>query len=145
MYLYPQLLELSVNLLLANDECGAKDFDKIVTVVQNGVPLATLVSLITKKPLVIVKRRKESLLLDYYEEPVREGDGSISFLYVRKDYVRKGDKFLFVDDVIRSGKTLLSVKNLIDKAGASIVGALTLVSLDPESVKSLGFSVCKLL
>jgi Adenine/guanine phosphoribosyltransferases and related PRPP-binding proteins len=82
---------------------------------------------------------------EYYEEPIRESDGSISFLYLRKDLVQKGDRFLFVDDLIRTGRTLSSVRKLVERAGGVINGALVLISVD-ESFSSLqGLKVCKLL
>ncbi|MCG2871044.1 MAG: phosphoribosyltransferase [Sulfolobales archaeon] len=145
IYLYPQLLEISLNVLLTNKKCSADSYDKVITVIQNGVPLAALVAHITKKPLVIVKKRKESVTQEYYEEPIRESDGSISFLYLRKDLVQKGDRFLFVDDLIRTGRTLSSVRKLVERAGGAINGALVLISVD-ESFSSLqGLKVCKLL
>ncbi len=50
-----------------------------------------------------------------------------------------------MDDLIRTGRTLSSVRKLVERAGGVVNGALVLISVD-ESFSSLqGLKVCKLL
>jgi Adenine/guanine phosphoribosyltransferases and related PRPP-binding proteins len=104
------------------------DITKVVGIASNGIPFATIVASILEKPLIISKKHKDSTQIQYIEENIRESNGVISTIYLRGDYISKKDKILIVDDVIRSGKTLLSLYNLIGKANANVVGALIIAT-----------------
>ncbi|MCH4814422.1 MAG: phosphoribosyltransferase family protein [Saccharolobus sp.] len=124
---YPNLLRTFLELYLIKLN-KVNDITKVVGIASNGIPFATIVASILEKPLVISKKHKDSTQIQYIEENVRESNGVISTIYLRGDYISKKDKILIVDDVIRSGKTLLSLYNLIGKANASVVGALIIAT-----------------
>ncbi len=48
---------------------------------------------------------------------------------MHKDAINKGDRFLIIDDLLATGGTVGAVKKMIEKNGASVVGALFLVEL----------------
>lgn len=52
----------------------------------------------------------------------------ISPIYIREDLIKKNDKVLIVDDVLRTGKTFLALSNLAAKAGAKIEAAVIIAS-----------------
>ena len=142
VYFFPNLLDLAINSVLSA-KCKVP-FNKIITVVQNGVPFASFVASVAKRPLIIVKKHKESVDFDYFEEPLMESNGVITSLYLRKDLIEKDDQLLFVDDVIRSGKTFSAVKRLVEKAKAKISGVLVITSLTDLS-RDVGIPFCKLI
>ncbi|AEE93644.1 phosphoribosyltransferase [Acidianus hospitalis W1] len=126
LLLYPNLLKLLLELYLT--KLMQKDaVDKIFSIATNGVPFATIASLILDKPLLIAKKHKDSINLEYYEESLKETDSVVNNIYLRKDLIKKNDRILIVDDVIKSGKTISSSIKLLQKAGARVVGILVLV------------------
>ncbi|TRM85816.1 phosphoribosyltransferase, partial [Sulfolobus sp. A20-N-G8] len=60
------------------------------------------------------------------------GNGIVSSIYIREDYISKKDKILIVDDVIRSGKTLQALYNLAKKVNAKVSGALIIATNTDE-------------
>ncbi|MCY0874076.1 phosphoribosyltransferase [Acidianus infernus] len=126
LLLYPNLLKLLLELYLTK-VLQQDAVDKIFSIATNGVPFATIASLILDKPLLIAKKHKDSINLEYYEESLKETDSVVNNIYLRKDLIRKNDRILIVDDVIKSGKTISSSIKLLQKAGARVVGILVLV------------------
>ncbi len=126
LLLYPNLLKLLLELYLTK-VIQQDSVDKIFSIATNGVPFATIVSLILDKPLLIAKKHKDSVNLEYYEESLKETDSVVNNIYLRKDLIKKNDKILIVDDVIKSGKTISSSIKLIQKANARVVGILVIV------------------
>ncbi len=66
--------------------------------------------------------------MEYYEENIKESEGVINSLYLRKDLVTKNDKIIIVDDVIKTGKTIVTSYNLLKKSGSSVLLILSIVS-----------------
>ncbi|MQL54753.1 phosphoribosyltransferase family protein [Acidianus ambivalens] len=126
LLLYPNLLKLLLELYLTK-VLQQDAVDKIFSIATNGVPFATIASLILDKPLLIAKKHKDSINLEYYEESLKETDSVVNNIYLRKDLIKKNDRILIVDDVIKSGKTISSSIKLLQKAGARVVGILVLV------------------
>lgn len=117
-----------LKILLETHVSRFEDVEKIVGIASNGIPFATIVATILDKPLIIVKKHKDSIHLTYVEESVRESDSVVVSIYARKDFISKSDRVLIVDDVMRSGKTLLSTSKLVRKAGGRVAGALIVVA-----------------
>ncbi|BDC19241.1 phosphoribosyltransferase [Acidianus sp. HS-5] len=126
LLLYPNLLKLILELYLTKI-IHQDNVDKIFSIATNGVPFATVVSLILDKPLLIAKKHKDSINLEYYEESLKETDSVVNNIYLRKDLIKKNDKILIVDDVIKSGKTISSSIKLLQKANVRVVGILVIV------------------
>jgi len=126
---FPSILKILMENYL--EEFKSK-VSKIVTIASNGIPFATIATMILNVPLVIVRKYKESIELEYIEENVMEGKGYISNLYLRKDLLDKGDKVLIVDDVIRTGKTIFSLSNLIKRRNAEVYGVFVIVAVGNE-------------
>lgn len=79
-----------------------REIDRIVTVEAMGIPLATALCLATDMPLSVVRKRKYGLPGEI-EVGQRTGY-SKGKLYVNG--LAKGDRILFIDDVISTGGTL---------------------------------------
>lgn len=128
---YPNLLKILIEIYYFK-YFESKNVTKIVTVAVNGIPFATLTAEALAKPLVVIKKHKDSIYIDYIDESLKESDGVITSIFLRKDYISKNDRILLIDDVIRSGKTINTAYKLIKKTGADIVGALVIATIGNE-------------
>lgn len=124
-----------LRILLEGHLSTYNDTEKVVGIASNGVPFATIVAMILDKPLIIVKKHKDSIYLSYVEENIKESDSVVNSIYARKDFISKNDKILIVDDVLKTGKTLTSASRLIRKGGGVVTGAIVLVA-KKESIAS---------
>ncbi|MEM3323022.1 MAG: phosphoribosyltransferase family protein [Metallosphaera sp.] len=134
---FPSMLKI----LLENRLSRFLEADKVIGVASNGIPFATIVSIILGKPLIVVKKHKDSIHLSYVEESIKESDGVVSSIYLRKDFISKTDKVLIVDDVMRTGKTLITTANLVKKGGATVLGALVIVAKKGISINDIPLEV----
>ena len=87
------------------------NFQKIACVELGGVPLAVATSLITKKPCVIFRKEKK----EYGVGGDRIGE------------IQSGEKVLIVEDVITTGKSVMSVIRRVEEVGGRVVGIVTVV------------------
>ncbi|QIW25291.1 phosphoribosyltransferase [Sulfolobus sp. S-194] len=133
---YPNLLKILIEMYYYRF-FENKEITKIATVAVNGIPFATLTAEALAKPLIIIKKHKDSMFIDYIDESLKEADGVITSIFLRKDYISKNDKILLIDDVIRSGKTITTATKLIRKSGADIVGVLVIASVGNEWSKHI--------
>ena len=86
-------------------------------------------------PLVLI-RKKGKLPGDTYECSYALEYGTAT-VEVHKADVKKGQKFLIVDDLIATGGTLAATKNLIEQGGGEVTdffGVIGLPALNYESV-----------
>ncbi len=124
---YPNLLRLIIELTLRRS-AEITTVTKVFGIASNGIPFASIVATVLNKPLIIAKKHKDSLVMEYYDESIKESEGVVSSLYLRKDLISKSDKVIIVDDVIKSGKTIMASVNLLKKAGSDVVMAFAIVS-----------------
>lgn len=82
----------------------ARDADRIAGVELGAVPIAAAVSLVTGKPYVIVRKASKE------HGTKREFEGELA----------KGDRVLFVEDVVTTGGTLRGAIERLRHAGAAI-------------------------
>ncbi|TRM97539.1 phosphoribosyltransferase, partial [Sulfolobus sp. E1] len=87
---YPNLLRLLLEIYLMRSSI-IHNVTKVVGIASNGIPFATLVSSIVEKPLVISKKYKDSVSIPYVDESIKEGNGIVSSIYIREDYISKKD------------------------------------------------------
>ena len=131
---YPNLLKMLIEIYYQK-YLRNKEVNKIATIAVNGIPFATLAAQALAKPLIIMKKHKESTHLEYLDENLKESEGVITSLYLRKDFINKSDKVLIIDDVVRTGTTINTAYKLLTKGGAEVVGAITIASVGKEWIK----------
>jgi len=102
---------------------------KVLTPAVDGIPVATSISDMFRRPLVIAKTYKESGVERFHVVDVRREDGGIVTWYVPYHSLRKGDRVLIVDDVIRTGVTQNAIIKLCGEAGADPVGIFAIVGV----------------
>src|SRR5216110_3646024 len=118
--------------------------DKIVTAESMGFPLAAGLSLRVQRPYVFLRKRQYGLP---GEVSLKQTTG-----YAKTDMfinnVRRGDRLVFVDDVISTGGTLLSIVQAIRTIGAEVVDVLIVFEKTHETArmeKELGLKIKTLL
>lgn len=91
--------------------------NRIVTAEAMGIPLSSVISILTDIPFSIVRKREYKLP---GEVLVHQSTGySKGQLYING--INKGDKIVIVDDVISTGGTLNAMISALERTGAEIV------------------------
>jgi len=118
--------------------------DKIVTAESMGFPLAAGLSMRVHKPYVFVRKRQYGLP---GEVSLKQTTGySKTDMFINN--IRRGDRVVFVDDVISTGGTLLAIVKALRTIGAEIVDILIVFEKTREKVrmeKELGVRIQTLL
>ncbi len=98
---------------------------KVLTIESSGIPLACLVALEFKIPFVFAKKRKTiNLTEDLYKAKVFSyTTGKYSDIMIAAEYITPNDKVLIVDDFLANGSALNALIDIVNKAGAGLVGA----------------------
>ena len=110
----PKVLEEVVAAMAA---VGNWDCDKIVTAESMGFPLAAALSLRVGRPYVFLRKRQYGLPGEVNVAQTT-GYGKAN-LFINN--VRRGDRLVFVDDVISTGGTLRAIARALREIGARIV------------------------
>ncbi len=95
------------------------EFDKIACIELGGVPIATAVSLKTKKPLIIFRKEQKSYGL---------GGDMIG-------EIKGGERVAVVEDVITTGKSALSVAERVKKKGGEVVTIVAVVDREESGLE----------
>lgn len=119
-----KLLDSIMDYITSNYDLS--NVDKIVGVESMGIPLATALSLKTKIPFVII--RKRSYGLDGEKQVHQETGYGQSELYING--LDKDDNILLIDDVVSTGGTLISVLNALDDIGVNLVNIIVPIEKD---------------
>ncbi len=94
--------------------------DKIVTAESMGFPLASGLSLRVRKPYVFIRKRQYGLP---GEVSLKQTTGySKTDMFINN--IRRGDRVIFVDDVISTGGTLTAIVRALRQIGAEVTEAL---------------------
>ena len=103
-------------------DCGV---NKILTVEASGIAIASATALEMNVPLVFAKKHRTSNVDgSVYSTPVHSfTHGNDYNMVVSRDYLRKSDRVLLVDDFLASGNALEGLIRLADQAGAVLCGA----------------------
>ncbi len=112
---------------------AGRRINKVMTAAIDGIPLASIVATTLEVPLVIAKRTKDVGVRDFLEESYpSESPAELKTLYIPRKSLRPADGVLIVDDIVRTGKTLRALTNLVKKARAKIEGIFTLMAIGSE-------------
>lgn len=106
--------------------------DKILTLEASGIPLATAVAIEYQKDMIFAKKAKTSNLsgnlikskVDSYTH------NNSTEVFTNKEFFTMGENVLVIDDFLAYGSALEALFDLVNQAGANIVGAA--VSIEKE-------------
>lgn len=98
---------------------------KVLTIETSGIPLAFAAAVELGVPMVFAKKNRTSNLSGgLYTAMVHSYTHDTDYnVVVEKHYLNAEDKVLIVDDFLANGKALLGLQEIVEMAGASLVGA----------------------
>ena len=101
--------------------------DKVLTAATDGIPLATSVARFMSCSAVWAKKYQEISFSGFHvsDDMIRNKPTFTPF-YIPKEYLKKKEKVLIVDDVVRGGTTINSLVNLCKKARCEVVGVFAI-------------------
>jgi xanthine phosphoribosyltransferase len=97
--------------------------NKVLTVEASGIAPAIMVGYLLELPVVFAKKRKPSTMDNMLVTEVYSFTKNQTYtVYVSKDYLQPGDKVLFIDDFLANGNAGKGMIDLVQQAGAELVG-----------------------
>ena len=97
--------------------------NKIITVEASGIAPAIMVGYLLELPVVFAKKKKPSTMENMLVTSVYSFTKQRSYdVCVSKDFLRPGDRVLFIDDFLANGCALEGLIDIVNKAGASVEG-----------------------
>jgi adenine phosphoribosyltransferase len=103
------------------------EFDKVSAIESRGFIFASTVSYLTKKPLILLrKKNKLPSVRHSVEFQLEYGEATIE---IHKDSIEKGEKILIIDDLIATGGTAEAAAKLIEISGGSVAGFIFIINL----------------
>jgi orotate phosphoribosyltransferase len=115
----PKTLKLIAE--MASDTIKGMDIDRIAGVALGGVPLATAVSLITEKPLLLIRKSEK----EYGTGGRFVGD------------VHKGETVILIEDVTTSGGSVIDAIELLQSEGVIVRNVITVVDREEGAIGNL--------
>lgn len=101
------------------------EINKILTIEASGIGIACIVAEEFDVPVVFAKKTQtKNIAGEVYRSQVESyTHGRIYDIIVSKEFLGKGDKVLLIDDFLANGKALEGLIDLVQAAGAEVVGA----------------------
>ena len=102
--------------------CGVT---KVMTIESSGIAIAAAAGMAMHVPVIFAKKHRTSNVDgDVYSTVVHSFTHGMDYdVVVSRDYLKKEDCVLLVDDFLASGAALVGLVELADLAGASVAGA----------------------
>lgn len=102
-----------------------KDITKILTVEASGIAIAAIAAQYFNVPVVFAKKTEsKNLDKEVYEGSVYSYTKAKHYkIMVSKRYISREDNILIIDDFLANGQAILGLKEIIDAASATLVGA----------------------
>lgn len=98
---------------------------KVLTIEASGIAIAAMTGYVFGCPLVFAKKSKsKNISNDLYSVEVESfTHGNTNTVVVSKEYLKKEDRVLIIDDFLATGAALVGLKKLVELSGATLVGA----------------------
>ena len=104
---------------------GDSGVTKILTIESSGIAIATAAGIKMGVPVVFAKKHRSSNVdgKAYSTKVHSFTHGDDYNVVVSTDYLKEGDRILLVDDFLAHGHALKGLMDLVEQAGATLVGA----------------------
>ena len=117
----PMLMKLMAEELVRR--FAHKKINKVLTVEASGIAPAIMVGYLLEVPVVFAKKKKPSTMENMLESQVYSFTKNVTYtICVSGDYLSADDKVLFVDDFLANGNAGKGIIDLVQQAGAELVG-----------------------
>ena len=118
----------------------------ILTVEASGIAPAIFVGYLLELPVVFAKKKVPSTMENMLSTSVYSFTKNTYYnVCVSGEYLRKGDKVLFIDDFLANGNAAKGIIDLVNQAGAELVGMGFLIEKSfqegGELLRSMGVHV----
>ena len=120
---------------------------KILTIESSGIAVAIMVGFVLQVPVVFARKKKSAVGNDdVYNTTVYSFTKKESnYVTVSKELLAEGENILIVDDFLANGEAALGLTNIVQQAGATVVGIGIVIekSFQPgaEKQKTAGYQV----
>jgi adenine phosphoribosyltransferase len=107
------------------------EYDLLVTAEAKSIPLAYALSVETRKPYVVLRKTYKPYMGDAVKAEtlsITTGQPQTLILDEKDIDIMKGRKVVIVDDVISTGSTLQGMRMVLEKAGASVVREVAILT-----------------
>lgn len=97
---------------------------KVLTIEASGIGIGCMVAKAFSCPLVFAKKSKtKNIAGEVFTSKVASfTHGNVSDIIVSRDFLNEGDRVLIVDDFLAVGNALVGLIDLVNQAGATLVG-----------------------
>lgn len=104
---------------------GGGGVNKILTIEASGIGMACIAAQYFHCPVVFAKKSKTRNLTGevYATEVASFTHGNTNLVVVSKQYLNPEDRVLLIDDFLANGAALEGLMDLVEQAGATLVGA----------------------
>jgi len=100
-----------------------KGVNKILTVEASGIAPAIMMGFLLDLPVVFAKKKKPSTMSNMLSASVFSFTKQRSYdICISKEYLKKGDTVVFIDDFLANGNASMGVIDLCKQAGAHLEG-----------------------
>ena len=101
------------------------EVNKILTIEASGIGIACLTAQFFDCPVVFAKKTKtNNIYSDVYTSTVESYTHKKTYdIVVSKEFLLPGDRVLIIDDFLAKGSAIMALADLIEAAGAHVVGA----------------------
>lgn len=97
--------------------------NKIITIEASGIAPAIMLGYLLEIPVVFVKKKTpktmENMLTTTVHSFTKDRDYTVC---ISNDYLTPKDNVVFIDDFLANGNAALGILDLIEKAGANLIG-----------------------
>lgn len=102
---------------------ASTDINKIITIEASGIAPAIMMGYLLELPVVFAKKKKPVTMENMLTTTVYSFTKNRNYdICVSKDFLRKGDHVLFIDDFLANGNAAKGIIDLVNQAGATLAG-----------------------
>ena len=103
---------------------GNKGITKVVTIESSGIAPALMTAISLNVPMIILKKQPSKVLNDNLLQTVVTSftKGTSYELTLSHQFIEENDNVLIIDDFLANGNAANGIIDLIDRAGAQLVG-----------------------
>jgi adenine phosphoribosyltransferase len=120
---------------VAAETLGFERPDVVLTAATDGITLAAAMAGHFDARCAYAKKSKETAVEEFFEARQRLQSGIELTYYLPASALSGGENVLVVDDLIRSGETQELLLDIVEAAGANVVGVFALISVGNDGIE----------
>ena len=106
-----------------------RKIDKIITAESSGIMIAQAIAGHCGVPFIYAKKKRPLTMREFYAaESYSFTKQESTTLYVSQEVLRPRERLLFVDDFYAAGSTCKAIEQIVDQAGATLIGKAVIIN-----------------